>query len=94
MILLSTKPSLMPKMTVHRVRKRLSSNVLPRLAARFRSVAIMKLDVECSMANKLLAYEKVLTRSESRRKGAKPVVRNNQNFPCLTVHDPSNAIPK
>ena len=64
-----------------------------RLAARFRSVAVMNLDVESSMANKLLAYEKVLTRSESRRKGAKPIVRDNQNFPCLTVHDPCNLNP-
>lgn len=53
----------------------------------------MNLDVEVSMANKLLAYEKVLTRSESRRRGAKPVVRNNHTFPCLTVHNPSDLNP-
>lgn len=64
-----------------------------RLAARFKSVAVMHVDVEHSMANKMLAYEKVLTRSESRRRGAKPVVRNGHKFPCLTVHDPSNPIP-
>ena len=54
----------------------------------------MELDVEHSMANKLFSYEKVLTRSESRRKGAKPVVRDNKQFPCLTVHDPSNPLPR
>ncbi len=53
----------------------------------------MNLDVEGSMPNKLLAYEKVLTRSESQRRGAKPIVRDNRSFPCLTVHDPSNLQP-
>lgn len=65
-----------------------------RLAARFPGAAITLLDVEGSMANKLLAYEKVLTRSESRRRGAKPVLRSGQHFPCITLHEPSNLVPR
>jgi len=66
---------------------------LCRLAGRFLGVAVMKLDVEGSMASKLFSYEKVLTRGESRRRGAKPVVKNNQSFPCFTLHQPCNLVP-
>lgn len=53
----------------------------------------MHLDVEGSMASKLFAYEKVMTRAESRRRGAKPVLKDNRRFPCLTLHEPSNLMP-
>ena len=64
-----------------------------RLAAKLPSVAFMHLDVEVSMANKLLAYEKTLERADSRRRGAKPVVRNAGRFPCISLHQPSNLVP-
>jgi hypothetical protein len=50
------------------------------------SVAFFTLDVEASSANTAFALEKVMKKPESRRAGAKPLLRSGAKFPCITLH--------
>lgn len=44
--------------------------------------------LKVSVGWQAIALEKVLVRPESRRHGAKPVLRDGLKFPCLTLHHP------
>ncbi|PRW34073.1 cobalamin synthesis P47K [Chlorella sorokiniana] len=59
---------------------------LRQLAAAHPAAAFFTLDVEGSAANTAFALEKVMRKPESRRAGAKPVLKSGDKFPCITLH--------
>ncbi|KAL4436621.1 hypothetical protein ABPG75_003760 [Micractinium tetrahymenae] len=57
------------------------------LAPRFAtSAAFFTLDVEASSANTAFALEKVMRKPDSRRAGAKLVLKSGDKLPCITLH--------
>jgi hypothetical protein len=66
---------------------------LDALAAEHPGAAILRLDVDASVANRHLANEKVLSRPNCARLGAKPVLKSGGRFPCFTVHGPHSLQP-
>lgn len=56
-------------------------------------VLFLTVNVEGSIPNSALAYEKVLEHSGSRRPEAKPVLKEGLKFPCFTVHAPPSLEP-
>jgi hypothetical protein len=57
-----------------------------RLAEEQPDVVFCQIDVGASPANTALAMEKVLTKAESVRRDAHPVLRGGAKFPCFTLH--------
>lgn len=47
---------------------------------------IVRVDIGTHPANWSFAMEKVMSKPEARRPGAKPVLKNGQKWPCFTVH--------
>jgi hypothetical protein len=66
---------------------------LPEIAAAFPGAAIISLDVGRTVANSVVAREKVLEHAAARRKGAKPILRSGGRFPCVTLHAPPSLQP-
>ncbi|EFN52146.1 hypothetical protein CHLNCDRAFT_58985 [Chlorella variabilis] len=56
------------------------------MAVQHHAVAFFTLDVEASSANSAFALEKVLRKAESRRAGAKPLLKSHDKLPCITLH--------
>ncbi|CAD7698707.1 unnamed protein product [Ostreobium quekettii] len=56
-------------------------------------VLFMRIDVTSNEDNRALAMEKVTRRSDSRRRGAHPVLKSGERFPCVTIHQPPSLQP-
>ncbi|CAG9467788.1 unnamed protein product [Pedinophyceae sp. YPF-701] len=63
------------------------------LAAEAPHVAFLRIDVERSEANRAYAMQSMMKRSDSRRPGAKPVLRSGHKFPSFTLHEPPSLVP-
>ena len=55
-------------------------------SAQGKEVALIHVDIAGNHPNWSFAMEKVMTRPEARRPGAKPVLKHGAKWPCFTVH--------
>eukprot|EP00890_Picochlorum_soloecismus_P003196 jgi/Picsp_1/3878/NSC_01390-R1_cobalamin synthesis protein p47k len=51
-----------------------------------KDVALIHVDIAGNHPNWSFAMEKVMTRPEARRQGAKPILKHGAKWPCFTVH--------